>query len=213
MATKLDETMATAKNLLGSARENTDHAATSARSTVLDGVHAFTSLAAMVRSLTANDALGWVGLSRRRSPLLSMGIFGAGFAAGAGVGLLIAPASGAELRSNLRKRVMGLWGETKDVAERVETKVEKIEADAEELASKARDAAKKVEHKIENKVVEGARSLEDSVKTKAAAVVGAVKETLHDPRSMVSPSSDPAHETAETSKPGRPGTGAGHRAS
>jgi hypothetical protein len=51
------------------------------------------------------------------------------------------------------------------------------------------------------------------VKNKASAAVGAVKETLHDPRSMVSPSSDPAHESAETSKPARSGAGAGHRPS
>ena len=212
MATKLDEMQATAKNLMGSARTNTDHAASSVRSTVMDGVQAVTSLAAMVRHLSANDALGWVGLSRRRSPLGSMAIFGAGFAAGAGAGLLLAPTSGTELRRNLRKSLMGLWGETKDVAERVETKVQKIEGEAEELVSSAKDAVKKAERKIENKVVEGAKTLEDSVKTKAAAVVGAVKETLVDPKSMMSPASDPAHETAETGKSLR-GAGTGHRAS
>jgi gas vesicle protein len=211
MATKLDDTMATAKNLLGSAKEGTDHAASTVRSTMLDGVHAVTSLAAMVRSLTANDALGWVGLARRRSPLVSMGIFGAGFAAGAGVGLLFAPASGADLRRNLRKGLMGLWGETKGVAEQVEAKAVKIEAEAEHLAVKATDAVKQAERKVETKVADGARAIEETVKNKASAAVSAVKETLHDPRSMVSPSSDPAHEAAETSKPAR--SGAGHRPS
>jgi gas vesicle protein len=212
MATMLDDTMATAKNLMGTAKEGTEHAASSVRSTVLDGVHAITSVASMLRSLGADDALGWVGLSRRRSPLVSMAIFGAGFAAGAGAGLLLAPASGADLRRNLMKSFMGLWSEAKDVAEKVETKVETIEHQAEDLAGKATDAVKKAERKVEGKVVEGAKSLEDSVKTRAAAAVTAVKDTLHDPKSMMSPASDPAHETAETSKGTRGGAGAGHRA-
>ncbi len=206
MATMLDDTMATAKNLMGSAKEGTEHAASSVRSTVLDGVHTVTSIAAMLRSLGADDALGWVGLSRRRSPLASMAIFGAGFAAGAGAGLLLAPTSGADLRKNLMKNLMSLWGDAKDAAEkvevRVEAKVEKIEDQAEDLADKAKDAVKKAERKVE-----------DTVKTKAAAAVGTVKETLHDAKSMMSPASDPAHETAETSKAARGSTGAGNRAS
>ena len=210
MATMLDDTMATAKNLMGTAKEGTEHAASSVRSSVLDGVHAITSVAGMLRSLGANDALGWVGLSRRRSPLMSMAIFGAGFAAGAGAGLLLAPASGADLRRNLMKSFMGLWSEAKDVAEKVETRVEDLEHQAEDLAGKATDAVKKSERKVEGKVVEGAKSLEDSVKTKAASAASAVKDTLHDPKSMMSPASDPAHETAETGKRG--GAGAGHRA-
>jgi gas vesicle protein len=212
MATMLDDTMATAKNLMGTAKEGTEHAASTVRSTVLDGVHTISSVAAMLRSLGADDALGWVGLSRRRSPLVSMAIFGAGFAAGAGAGLLLAPASGADLRRNLMKSFKGLWSEAKDVAEKVETRVEKIEHQAEDLAGKAVDAAKKAEHKVENKVVEGAKALEDSVKTRAAAGVSGVKDLLHDPKSMMSPASDPAHESAETGKPTR-GAGAGHRAS
>lgn len=213
MATMLDDTMATAKNLMGTAKEGTGQAASSVRSTVLDGVHAITGIATMLRSLGADDALGWVGLSRRRSPLVSMAIFGAGFAAGAGAGLLFAPASGADLRRNLMKSVMGLWSEAKDVAEKVETKVETIEHQAEDAAGKAADAVKKAERKVEGKVVEGAKSLEDMVKTRATAAVSAVKDTLHDPKSMMSPASDPAHETAETGKGTRGSTGAGHRAS
>jgi gas vesicle protein len=212
MATMLDDTMATAKNLMGSAKEGTEHAASTVRSSVLDGVHAVTSVAAMLRSLGPDDALGWVGLSRRRSPLVSIAIFGAGFAAGAGAGLLLAPASGADLRKNLMKNFLGLWGDAKDVAEKAEAKVEKIEDKAEDLAGKAKDAVKKAEHKVETKVTEGAKSLEDSVKTKAAAAVGTVKEAVLDAKSMMSPATDPAHETAESGKAAR-GTSGAHRPS
>ncbi len=213
MATMLDDTMATAKDLMGTAKEGTGQAASSVRSTVLDGVHAITSVAAMLRGLGADDALGWVGLSRRRSPLVTMAIFGAGFAAGAGAGLLLAPTSGADLRRNLMKSVTGLWGQAKDVAEKAETRIENLEHQAEDMASKAKDAVKKAEHKVEARVAEGAKSLEDSVKTRAAGAVSAVKDTMHDAKSMVSPASDPAHETAETGKSPRGSTGAGHRVS
>ncbi len=199
MATMLDDTMATAKNLMGSAKEGTEHAASTVRSTFMDGVHTVTSVAAMLRGLGADDALGWVGLARRRSPLVSMAIFGAGFAAGAGVGLLLAPASGADLRKNLMKNLMGLWGDAKDVAEKAEARVEKIEDQAEDLAGKAKDAAKKAERKVE-----------DSVKTKAAGAVSAVKETVNDAKSMISSASDPAHDSAEIGKGAR---GAAHRPS
>lgn len=205
MATMLDDTMATAKNLMGSAKEGTEQAASSVRSTVMDGVHAVTSVAAMLRSLDSNDALCWVGLARRRSPFVSMAIFGAGFAAGAGAGMLLAPTSGADLRRNLMKGLMGLWG---DVAEKAETQVEKIEDKTENLAGKAKDAAKKVE----TKVADGVKTVEDGVKTKAAAAVSTVKDAAHDAKSMMSAATDPAHDSAEISKPVR-GVGAGHRPS
>jgi gas vesicle protein len=230
MATMLNHTMATAKHMMGSAREGSEHAVdaaksaveaakegtgqavSSARSTLMDGIHAVTGVAAMLRGLQADDALGWVGLSRRRNPVVSVAIFGAGFAAGAGAGLLFAPMSGADLRKNLIKGLQGLLGDAKDVAEAVESKVEKVEDQAEELAGKAKDAAKKVERKIENKVVEGAESLKDGMKTKAAAATSAVRETLQDAKSMMSSATDPAHETGnDVSK--RTPPGAGHRPS
>jgi gas vesicle protein len=213
MATMLDDTMATAKNLMGSAKEGTEQAASSARSTVMDGVHAITSVAAMLRSLDSNDALGWVGLARRRSPFVSMAIFGAGFAAGAGAGMLLAPTSGADLRRNLMKGLMGLWGDAKDVAEKAETKVEKIEDKAEDLAGKAKDAVKKAERNVEAKVADGVKTLEDSVKTRAAAAVSTVKDAAHDAKSVMSAATDPAHDSAEISKPAARGAGAGHRPS
>ncbi len=213
MATMLDDTMATAKNLMGSAKEGTEQAASSVRSSVMDGVHAVTSVAAMLRSLDSNDALGWVGLSRRRSPLVSMAIFGAGFAAGAGAGMLLAPTSGADLRRNLMKGLMGLWGDAKVVAEKAEAEVETLEHKAEDLAGKAKDAVKKAEGKVETKVVDTAKTVEDSVKNKAAAAVSTVKDAAHDAKSMMAASSDPAHDSAETGKPATRGTGAGHRPS
>ena len=199
MATMLNDSMAAAINLMGSARETsasavdaaksavetakegTGHAVTSARSTLLDGVHAVTGLASMLRSLQPEDALGWVGLARRRSPLLSFAVFTAGFAAGAGAGLLFAPTSGADLRKTIFQGLRGLMGDAKDVAEKAEAKVEKIEDKAEKMAGKAKD---KVEHK-------------------AAAATSAVKESFQDARSMVAAATDPAHDRHMTNEPNK----------
>ena len=76
MATMLNDRMASAINFMGSARETsasavdaaknavetakegTGHAVTSARSTLMDGVHTVTDLATMLRNLQPEDALG-----------------------------------------------------------------------------------------------------------------------------------------------------------
>ena len=199
MATMLNDSMAAAINFMGSARETsasavdaaksavetakegTGHAVTSARSTLLDGVHAVTGLASMLRSLQPEDALGWVGLARRRSPLLSFAVFTAGFAAGAGAGLLFAPTSGADLRKTIFQGLRGLMGDAKDVAEKAEAKVEKIEDKAEKMAGKAKD----------------------KVETKAAAATSAVKESFQDARSMVAAATDPAHDRHMTNEPNK----------
>jgi gas vesicle protein len=239
MATMLNDGMAAAINFMGSARETsasavdaaksavetakegTGHAVTSARSTLMDGVHAVTGLASMLRSLQPEDALGWVGLARRRSPLLSFAVFTAGFAAGAGAGLLLAPTSGADLRKNLLKGLQGLMGDAKDVAEKAEAKVEKIEDKAEKIAGKAKDKVENFAGKAKDKaedlagkakdkaedlagnVKDAARKVEDKVETKAAAATSAVKESFQDAKSMVAAATDPAHDSHVTNEPNK----------
>jgi len=114
MSTTLNDTMDTAKHAVDSAMESTGHAASSARSTLLDGVKMVTGIVAMLRDLGVNDALGWVGLSRRRSPLRSVAVFSAGVALGAGVGVLFAPMSGGDLRRAILGRLMGPSHRAKD---------------------------------------------------------------------------------------------------
>ncbi len=64
-----------------------------------------------LKNLDGDDVLGWVGLQGRRTALdallPSLGIFGVGLLVGAGVGLLLAPKSGQELREDLRTRIQG----------------------------------------------------------------------------------------------------------
>jgi hypothetical protein len=160
MSTTLNDTMDTAKSLLdsarestehavgtarhamGSARDSTEHAATSARSTLLDGVKTVSGIVAMLRDLGVNDALGWVGLSRRRSPLLSVAMFGAGVAVGAGIGLMFAPTSGADLRRAILGRLMGPMDAVKDTVRKDAQEVKEAVTHTVEAATHAvKDAA------------------------------------------------------------------------
>ena len=222
-----------AKGAVDAARQGTGHAVTSARSTLMDGVHAVTGIASMLRSLQVGDALGWVGLARRRSPLVSFAVFTAGFAAGAGAGLFLAPSSGADLRKNLFKGLQGLMGDAKDVAEKAEAKVEKLEDKAEKLAGKAKtkveDVAGKAKDKAEDlagkakdkaedlagkakdkaedlagSAKDAARNVENKVETKATAAASAVKDTFQDAKSMVAAATDPAHDSHMTNDPNKP---------
>jgi hypothetical protein len=62
-----------------------------------------------LRSVSADDLLGLIGVQRRRGASAwlwpALGLFGAGLLAGAGVGLFLAPKSGRQLRQNLRARL------------------------------------------------------------------------------------------------------------
>jgi gas vesicle protein len=138
----------TAKQALGSAREGAEHAVSSARSRWMEGIRAAAELVTMVRSLQTGDALGWIGLQRRRGALASLGVFGAGIAVGAGLGVLFAPTSGVEMRRRLVGRVQALKGNAentlRDAAPAVKDAVEKAEETMGDLAYQVADAGRKV---------------------------------------------------------------------
>jgi hypothetical protein len=70
---------------------------------------AATKLAQVASSVSADDLLGRIGLSRRRSHVLENLLFlGAGAAVGAGAALLFAPASGKQTRARIGKEVSRL---------------------------------------------------------------------------------------------------------
>ncbi len=64
-----------------------------------------------LRDLDRDDLLNLIGLQTRRSAadwiLPTLGIFGVGVLVGAGIGLLLAPKPGHELREELRNRLQG----------------------------------------------------------------------------------------------------------
>jgi gas vesicle protein len=145
MSNTLNNTMDAAKDLMESAKSETQHAASSARSTLLDGIHAVSGVVSVLRALGVSDALGWFGLQRRRGPIIPLAAFGAGMIVGAGVGVLIAPRSGAKTRRAILDALMGVE--------------QKVEAEAKE---------------IEKKVVENAGAAKEAIKTKVEEAVGAV---------------------------------------
>jgi gas vesicle protein len=186
MSNTLNNTMDAAKDLMDSAKSGTQHAASSARSALFDGIHALSSVVSMVRDLQMSDALGWVGLQRRRSSLLPFALFGAGIVVGAGVGMLIAPRSGQKTRRAIFDALKGVE--------------EKVEAEAKDLEQKA----EKVVGKVENKVMEKASDAKETIKTKAEEAAGAVKGTMDDAKAAFS-SMDPHRNNVEdklgTNKP------------
>src|SRR4051812_15846758 len=67
---------------------------------------ATTRLGRDVRAVELNDVLGILGLTRRRSYVVqNLALLGVGAAVGAGVALLLAPASGSETRKRLSQGV------------------------------------------------------------------------------------------------------------
>src|SRR5215469_1234767 len=71
-----------------------------------------------LRDLDKDDLLHLIGLETRRTAgdriLPAVGIFGVGMLVGAGLGLLLAPRSGRELRDDLRNRIQGAEEELND---------------------------------------------------------------------------------------------------
>jgi gas vesicle protein len=188
MSSTLNDTMGAAKDVVESAKEGTEHAVSSARSTLLDGVKAIGGIIAMLKSFQLDDGLGWVGLERRRTPFYSAAIFGMGVAVGAGVGMLFAPKSGVELRRMILDQLKAFGAEA-------QAEVKDVEEKAEDLAGKAKDAVKKAERKVEGKV-----------EAAASAVKETVKDTVSDAKSALHTATD----TTEANKPARPMSGVGN---
>ncbi len=90
-----------------------------------DIANVFTSVTSGIRLA---NALGLVGLERRRSTasqmLPTVGAFGLGIAVGAGLGLLFAPKPGARLRDDISKKVTRLADDMKNAAEKAENDVQ-----------------------------------------------------------------------------------------
>jgi gas vesicle protein len=199
MSSILNDTLGAAKHVVESARAGTEHAASGARSTLLDGIHTATSIVKALRGLELDKALGWIGLARRRSALGFVVTFGAGVAVGAGVGILFAPMVGADTRRALLNQLKGLSREAKETVEDAEEK-------AEHLGAKAKEGLKKTGRKIEHKVSQGA----EAVKSKAEDVADAVSDAAEDARSF---SQADGFSTMDADKRTKPLTGvrSGHR--
>jgi hypothetical protein len=137
-----DDTLKTASKTIDRAKDSAHDTTDRARSTLADGIHAATGVVDMLRHLGIADALGWVGLQRRRSPIASVMTFGAGFFAGAAAGVLFAPLSGVETRKWIAEQAASMVPEK--IAEKAERGVQKVEKAVNAATDTARDVRSKV---------------------------------------------------------------------
>lgn len=188
-----EHAVGTAKHAFGTAKVGAEHAASAVQETWVDGVKAVTGLVSALRHFQAEDALNLVGLTRRRSPLATVGLFGAGALVGVGVAMLFAPRSGAETRRRILKAFEVLQGEAEDTLHRVESEAKVVGEKVEEIASHAKDAVIQAEHKVED----GASALKDLAASKVDAAVHAVKDAT----SSAKPSTPETGAVRKTSHP------------
>lgn len=168
-----------AKHAAGSAKKSTERAASVAFSDITSGIRAATEVISMIRNFGVDDALGWIGLARRRQGYESIAIFGSGMIVGAGIGMIFAPMSGADLRKAFLKRLQGAEKEVEKVAGAVKDAVVNAEHKVEDAACKAKDtvvgAAKDIVHNAEEKVHDAKDAVLGAAKDVA---VGAAKEAV-----------------------------------
>jgi hypothetical protein len=100
MSTTMNDTFKTAMDGVESARAGTAHTLTSTLAAIAKAVTAISGVVTVLRTLDRDHGLAWLGLARRR-PLQSAAIFGAGLAVGAGVGVLLTPMAGGDMRRTL----------------------------------------------------------------------------------------------------------------
>jgi gas vesicle protein len=157
----------TAKHTVDSAKKGTEHAASVAFSDITDGIRAVTEVVSRIRSLGVDDALGWMGLSRRRHTFESVVIFGSGVLVGAGVAMLLAPMAGSDLRKALLTRLRGVEKDAEEIADKVKDAVVNAEQKVEDAAGKAKEtivgAAKDVVEGAEQKAGDLADKAKDAV--------------------------------------------------
>jgi hypothetical protein len=103
MSSTLSDKMKTAIHGMEAIREGTE-TVVSTLATLVKGVNAASGVITLLRSLDRDNDFAWFGLARRRNPLGAVAILGVGVAMGAGLGLLLASMSGADVHVAFRGR-------------------------------------------------------------------------------------------------------------
>lgn len=145
MSTTLHNAIENAKDVIESAKGGAEHAASSTRSRIVDVTKFFVEVASTLRGFGLDDALGYLGLARKRTVVGSVAIFGAGVVVGAGIGVMFAPMSGESLRRAILRALDELKREASDTIE------------------KAGEEVKQVERKIEKKVGDVAGAVKSTI--------------------------------------------------
>lgn len=149
MTTSIDNAMGTAKEALGSARyaakEAADGAAEAVKDTAGEAGKTMKKVMSFLRHIEAEDFLGLVGLRRRRTSFATVALVGGGVVLGAGIMLLLAPASGRDARRQLQKLFQDLSGRAKEEVREVKDEAKRV---AGEVKEKAGEVAGEVKEKV-----------------------------------------------------------------
>ena len=202
MSSTLDNAMGTAKDVVESTKGTAEHAVSSAKSSLFEATKFAIGIASALRGLDLDDALGWVGLARRRTPIGTAAVFGAGVAVGAGLGVLFAPMSGDSLRSAIKRQLDELKRGASEEVKQVERKVERTVSDVADVVKHAADTAagtakhaadtaagnvKRAADTAASNAKYAADSAAGSAKQAADSAASNVKEMLSDEHSGTSP--------------------------
>ncbi len=175
----------TAKHALGSAKVGAEHAAASVQETWLDGVKAVTGLVSIIRHFQAEDALGWVGLTRRRSPSRPLASSARAPSSAPAWPCCLRRCRAPRRAAASSRASEGLKGDAESTLHRAESEAKVVGEKVEEIASHAKDAVIQAEHKVED----GASALKDLAASKVDAAVHAVKDATSSVKASTSESS------------------------
>ena len=107
-------------------KEEAQHKAANALSTVIRGVEAAVGVGSLLRYFDRGSVFEWMGFRRRRSVWGTIGLIGVGVVAGAGLSMLLSPMSGRETREGLARGVKSLGQKGKEVLETAEREIEEL---------------------------------------------------------------------------------------
>jgi gas vesicle protein len=162
-------------NTLSAAKDATEGAVKDVKVTIFDTLKSVAEAIAFVRRLHVDDALGVVGLARRPSAFANAGVFASGVLFGTGLGMLLAPTSGAEARAYL----LGQFKASKDA----------VKSSAKSVESAVENAAGKIENKIESVATKAEKTISNEVKNGSDAIHHASSKIENRVKSSVEKSS------------------------
>jgi gas vesicle protein len=155
-----NHTIDAAKDRMNAAKEAANGTVHDVKSSMWDALKNVGEIVAFVRRLGLDDALGVVGLTRRTSGFASAGVFASGIVVGAGLGMLLAPMSGADARAFLLGRIKTAMPDgdaIKETVHQAEKKTQDFAHDAVKAVADAvkhengaaRHAAENIEHRVD----------------------------------------------------------------
>jgi len=144
-----EEVLESAKDGISTVKDGSEHTFANISWGVAKGITALAGVVTALRKFDTDQGLSWIGLTRKRSPLVTIALVTSGVVVGAGIGMLLAPMTGAQLRQRI-------LGGSKELTDKAATAVKDAESQVKETVNKAAgigeravEAAKRAENKVE----------------------------------------------------------------